>query len=327
MIDMIEVEEVKEAMEETAEELLWDSLVLQAGNIATWWDQGLAFAPGALGALGPWSPGVLGVLQKAGQASQLVSRLARMPGYQAALLLTEHHLMQGDGALAPGLRHALATIALDKLSKGGVREFHDSVLGNVDKVEVAVHVRDLGKLAILQRVERVLALKPWALNRFHVQEMQAIGLSISEIIHCVLILAHFHALAGLSERLQVPTSHQSSSQRPKTRSLSLQQQHQQAARARQSQNNKMAKRRRVHSQVERREQNFLEEKIQPGLLNDPCKDLMNEPCKGLLNEQQDPLQSRLSETFCCSQNLEHNVGLIPNSHSDAAGGLILFCCL
>ena len=317
MIDMIEVEEVKEAMEETAEELLWDSLVLQAGNIASWWDQGLAFAPGALGALGPWSPGVLGVLQKAGQASQLVSRLARMPGYQAALLLTEHHLMQGDGALAPGLRHALATIALDKLSKGGVREFHDSVLGNVDKVEVAVHVRDLGKLAILQRVERVLALKPWALNRFHVQEMQAIGLSISEIIHCVLIIAHFHALAGLSEGLQLPTSHQSSSQRLKTRSLSLQQQHQQAARARQSQNNKMAKRRRVHSQVERREQNFLEEEFQ---LNDPCKVLLNEPCKGLLNEQQDPLQSRLSETFCCSQTLEHNVGLIPNSHSDAAGG-------
>ena len=62
MIDVIEVEEVMEAMEETAEELLWDSLVLQAGNIASWWDQGLAFAPGALGALGPWSPGVLGVL-------------------------------------------------------------------------------------------------------------------------------------------------------------------------------------------------------------------------------------------------------------------------
>ena len=215
MIEVIEVAEVKEAMEETAEELLWDSLVLQAGNIASWWDQGLAFAPGALGALGPWSPGVLGVLQKAGQASQLVSRLARMPHYQAALLLTEHHLMQGDGALAQGLRQALATIALDKSSKGGVREFHDSVLGNVDKVDVAMHVRDLGKLAILQRVERVLALKPWALNRFHVQELQAIGLSISEIIHCVLIIAHFHALAGLSEGLQLPTSHQSSSQRQK----------------------------------------------------------------------------------------------------------------
>merc|ERR1719422_2655044 len=129
-------------------------------------------------------------------------------------------------------------------------------------------VRDWGKLAILQRVERVLAIKPWALNRFHVQEMQAIGLSISEIIHCVLILAHFHALSGLNEGLQLPTSHQSSSQRPKTRSLSLQQQ-QQATRPRQPQNNKIAKRRRVQSQVERRDQNFLEEEFQPGLLKDP----------------------------------------------------------
>jgi len=70
----------------------------------------------------------------------------------------------------------------------------------------------------------------------------------------------------------------------------------------------------VHSQVERREQNFPDEEFQPG-------GLLNDPCKVVLNEQQDPLQSRLSETFCCSQNLEHNVGLIPNSHSDAAVGL------
>ena len=92
----------------------------------------------------------------------------------------------------------------------------------------------------------------------------------------------------------------------------------------------------MQSQVERRDQNFLEEEFQPNLLNlndpskvllnEPCKVLLNDPCKGLLNEQQDPLQSRLSETFSCSQNLEHNVGLIPNSHSDATGGLISFCC-
>ena len=35
--------------------------------------------------------------------------------------------------------------------------------------EVVVMVRDWAKLTILQRVDRVLMAKPWALNRFHIQ--------------------------------------------------------------------------------------------------------------------------------------------------------------
>ena len=324
MVHVMEVEEVKEAVEETPEELLWDSLVLQAGTIASWWDQGLALAPGALGALGPWNPGVLGALQKAGKSSHLLSALARVPGYQAALLLTEHHLMQGDSALAPGLRQALASIASSDhiWGAGGasreVREtargFHESVLGNVDAGEVAVLVRDWGKLAILQRVERVLAIKPWALNRFHVQEMQAIGLSISEIIQCVLILAHFHALAGLSQGLNLsPQNQQNSSQRStKPRSLSLQQQGLRA-RPMNNNNNKLAKRRRVHSQVERRDIIAEEELI-------ICSH------RGLLPEP-DPLQSRQISGFhpignqpvCCTQSFEQSLGLPLGTNPDTTG--------
>ena len=324
MVHVMEVEEVKEAVEETPEELLWDSLVLQAGTIASWWDQGLALAPGALGALGPWNPGVLGALQKAGKSSQLLSALARVPGYQAALLLTEHHLMQGDSALAPGLRQALASIASsDNIwGAGGGRElretsrgFHESVLGNVDVGEVAVLVRDWGKLAILQRVERVLAIKPWALNRFHVQEMQAIGLSISEIIQCVLILAHFHALAGLSQGLNLsPQNQQNSSQRTtKPRSLSLQQQGLRARPINNNNNNKLAKRRRVHSQVERRDIIAEEELI-------ICSH------RGLLPEP-DPLQSRQISGFhpignqpvCCTQSFEQSLGLPLGTNPDTTG--------
>ena len=308
---MMEEEEVKEAVEETPEELLWDSLVLQAGTIASWWDQGLALTSGDLG---PWNPGVLGALQKAGKSSLLLSELERVPGYQAALLLTEHHLMQGDGALAPGLRQALATIASDNVRAGGAREDmatergnHESVLGNIDVGEVAVLVRDWGKLAILQRVERVLAIKPWALNRFHIQEMRAIGLSISEIIQCVLIVAHFHALAGLGQGLNlIPPNHQNSSQRTtKSRSLSLQQQ---GLRARplNSSNNKMAKRRRVHSQVVERREVKEEELIcsisHRGLLPDPAA-------------AADPFQSKWQvagfhpEPPCCVQSFEQGMGL------------------
>ena len=307
----MEVEEVKEAVEETPEELLWDSLVLQAGTIASWWDQGLALTPGALGALGPWNPGVLGALQKAGKSSNLLSHLARVPGYQAALLLSEHHLMQGDSALAPGLRQALATIASDNVRGGGAREdmatrgCHESVLGNFEVGEAAVLVRDWGKLAILQRVERVLAIKPWALNRFHIQEMQAIGLSISEIIQCVLIVAHFHALARLSQGLNLSSPQNPSQRTSKPRSLSLQQQ---GLRARplNNNNNKMSKRRRVYSQVvERRE--MIEEEL---IYNNSHRGLLPDPAD-------DPLQSKwqISGSFhpeqqvCCVQTFEQSFGL------------------
>jgi len=312
MVHVMEVEEVKEAVEETPEELLWDSLVIQAGTITSWWDQGLVLSPGALGALGPWNPGVLGTLQKAGKSSHLLSGFARVPSYQAALLLTEHHLMQGDGALAPGLRQALATIASAGGSKEGMAVerggYRESVLGNVDVGEVAVLVRDWGKLAILQRVERVLAIKPWALNRFHIQEMQAIGLSISEIIQCVLIVAHFHAMAGLSQGLDLK-NHQNSSQRvTKPRSLSLQQQ---GLRARplNSNNNKMAKRRRVHSQVVERREMKEEVIISNHLIPDPAA--------------AHPLQSKWQvcgfnpEPACYVQSFEQGLGL---PHPDTTGG-------
>jgi hypothetical protein len=322
MVHVMEEEEVKEAVEETPEELLWDSLVLQAGTIASWWDQGLALTSGDLG---PWNPGVLGALQKASKSSLLLSELERVPAYQAALLLTEHHLMQGDGALAPGLRQALATIASDNVRAGGAREDmatergdQESVLGNLDVGEVAVLVRDWGKLAILQRVERVLAIKPWALNRFHIQEMQAIGLSISEIIQCVLIVAHFHALAGLGQGLNLsPPNHQNSSQRTtKSRSLSLQQQ---GLRARplNSSNNKMAKRRRVHSQVVERREVKEEELIcsisHRGLLPDPAP--------------ADPFQSKWQvagfhpEPPCCVQSFEQGIGLPHHSVNPDTTGL------
>ena len=186
------------------------------------------------------------------------------------------------------------------------RGFHESVLGNVDVGEVAVLVRDWGKLAILQRVERVLAIKPWALNRFHVQEMQAIGLSISEIIQCVFILAHFHALAGLSQGLNLsPQNQQNSSQRTtKPRSLSLQQQGLRGARPlNNNNNNKLSKRRRVHSQVERRDIIAEEELIicsHRGLLPNPADpSSQSRQISGLLHP----------EPVCCAQSFEQSLGL------------------
>jgi len=47
--------------------------------------------------------------------------------------------------------------------------------------------------------------KPWAINRFHIEELRSTGLSISEIVQALLIMAHFRshtAIESVSTKLK-----------------------------------------------------------------------------------------------------------------------------
>ena len=57
---------------------------------------------------------------------------------------------------------------------------------------------DWAKLSTLQRVHRVLVSRPWLLSARDIQDLCSVGLSVSEIIHSLLLMAHFHALSGAS---------------------------------------------------------------------------------------------------------------------------------
>eukprot|EP00092_Neocalanus_flemingeri_P077096 GFUD01095693.1.p1 GENE.GFUD01095693.1~~GFUD01095693.1.p1 ORF type:complete len:201 (+),score=43.83 GFUD01095693.1:34-603(+) len=137
----------------------------------------------------PYShPGIPSLL-KTYHHSPVISRMCSIPSYQAAVLLTEYHLMQGDtGPLAPHLKHHLASQA-DSEFKSQPEECKPGD-------QETKNLKNFEKMIALQRVNRIMADKPWAVNKYHIEQLRLANLSLSEIVHAVLIMAHFHALSG-----------------------------------------------------------------------------------------------------------------------------------
>jgi len=122
--------------------------------------------------------------------SPLIARLDCLPSYQAALLLTEYHLMTAEGALCPSLRQWVTELSsCGQLTLLGLHREGDH------------HTQDWGKLAVLQRLHWKMLTRPWEVSLENVQELRSVGLSISEILHSILIFVHCHAVSGLSSSL------------------------------------------------------------------------------------------------------------------------------
>ena len=91
----------------------------------------------------------------------VINQLINMPPYQATLLLTEYHLMMGEtGPLPMHLRHHLATQALPQLVLSEKFEAFDNERKNLKNFE---------KFIAFQRVNKIMAEKPWAINKYHIE--------------------------------------------------------------------------------------------------------------------------------------------------------------
>ena len=96
------------------------------------------------------------------QHSTVISRMCSIPSYQAAILLTEYHLMLGDtGPLAPHLRHHLASKAS---SESAIKASKCEDCANETK-----KLKNLEKFIALQRINKIMANKPWAVNKYHIE--------------------------------------------------------------------------------------------------------------------------------------------------------------
>jgi len=126
------------------------------------------------------------------KSSAVTNQIQICPSYQEVLLLTELHLMVSDtGPLSTGLRTDIAEMAVSKVPIP-IAEKHQ-VCGNKGENE-----KNVRKLVALQKVNRIMNNKPWAINRFHIEELRSVPLSISEIVQAILIMAHFHTLASIN---------------------------------------------------------------------------------------------------------------------------------
>ena len=96
------------------------------------------------------------------QHSTVISRMCSIPSYQAAILLTEYHLMLGDtGPLAPHLRHHLASKALPESA------FKTERFDSCQKE--TKNLKNFEKCIALQRINNIMTNKPWSVNKYHIE--------------------------------------------------------------------------------------------------------------------------------------------------------------
>uniref|UniRef100_A0A0C9QIJ9 Sesn_1 protein n=1 Tax=Fopius arisanus TaxID=64838 RepID=A0A0C9QIJ9_9HYME len=137
--------------------------------------------------------------------------------YLEHFLRTQNFVLRGDGPLPYDYRHLIAIMAAGR--------HQCSYLINLQKGEFLVQggdptwlqgLRSLpAKLQNLYEINKILAHRPWLLNKTHIEKLTkgADSWSLAEVVHAIVLLAHFHSLSsfvfscGINEELDNVTGH------------------------------------------------------------------------------------------------------------------------
>ncbi|XP_011637189.1 sestrin-3 [Pogonomyrmex barbatus] len=147
-----------------------------------------------------------------------VSRvMSSHPSYLEHFLRTQHFILRGDGPLPYDYRHLIAIMAAGR--------HQCSYLINLQKGEFLLQGGDPswlqglrsipGKLQDLYEINKILAHRPWLLNKSHIEKLTKgdDNWSLAEVVHAIVLLAHFHSLSsfvfscGINEELDNVTGH------------------------------------------------------------------------------------------------------------------------
>lgn len=157
------------------------------------------------------------------------------PTYLDIFLRTQNFILRGDGPLPYDYRHFIAIMAAGR--------HQCSYLINLQKNEFVLQGGDQmwlkglshipQKLRNLYEINKILAHRPWLLNKSHIEKLTKGGSdswSLAEVVHAIVILTHFHSLSsfvfgcGVNEELDQRTepSHSKSDSKSVTdKSVSL----------------------------------------------------------------------------------------------------------
>ncbi|KAG5317982.1 SESN protein, partial [Pseudoatta argentina] len=147
-----------------------------------------------------------------------VSRvMSSHPSYLEHFLRTQQFVLRGDGPLPYDYRHLIAIMAAGR--------HQCSYLINLQKGEFLLQGGDPswlqglrsipGKLQDLYEINKILAHRPWLLNKSHIEKLTKgdDNWSLAEVVHAIVLLAHFHSLSsfvfscGINEELDNVTGH------------------------------------------------------------------------------------------------------------------------
>ncbi|XP_034938779.1 sestrin homolog isoform X2 [Chelonus insularis] len=140
------------------------------------------------------------------------------PTYLEHFLKTQHFILRGDGPLSFEYRHLIAIMAAGR--------HQCSYIINLQKGEFLLQGGDPSwlqglrsipnKLQNLYEINKILAHRPWLLNKTHIEKLTkgTDSWSLAEVVHAIVLLAHFHSLSsfvfscGINEELDNVTSYQ-----------------------------------------------------------------------------------------------------------------------
>ncbi|XP_046393938.1 sestrin homolog [Ischnura elegans] len=122
------------------------------------------------------------------------------PTYLDVFLRTQNFILRGDGPLPYDYRHFIAIMAAGR--------HQCSYLINLQKQEFLLQGGDQTwlkglsqipqKLRDLYEINKILAHRPWLLNKSHIEKLTKgkDSWSLAEVVHAIVLLAHFHSLSS-----------------------------------------------------------------------------------------------------------------------------------
>ncbi|XP_074863602.1 sestrin-3-like isoform X2 [Carettochelys insculpta] len=143
----------------------------------------------------------MNALASRGHLEVVTQQMSYHPQYLESFLKTQHYLLHVDGPLPFDCRHYVAIMAaarhqcwylvnvhmLQFLRAGGDPQW----LQGLDFIPP--------KLRNLNEINKMLAHRPWLISKEHIEKLLKIseqGWSLAELVHAVVLVAHYHALAS-----------------------------------------------------------------------------------------------------------------------------------
>ncbi|KAM8952388.1 sestrin-1 isoform 2-T2 [Pelodytes ibericus] len=125
------------------------------------------------------------------------------PQYLESFLKTQHYLLQTDGPLSACYQHYIGIMAAARHQCSYLVNLHvnDFIHNGGDQKWLKGLENAPQKLRNLGELNKMLAHRPWLITKEHIEQLLKTGehsWSLAELIHAVVLLAHYHSLASFT---------------------------------------------------------------------------------------------------------------------------------
>ncbi|XP_075217605.1 sestrin isoform X2 [Lycorma delicatula] len=122
------------------------------------------------------------------------------PMYLDIFLRTQNFILRGDGPLPYDYRHFIAIMAAGRHQCSYLIQLQkqEFILNGGDQTWLKGLSKIPQKLRNLYEINKILAHRPWLLNKSHIEKLTkgADSWSLAEVVHAIVLLTHFHSLSS-----------------------------------------------------------------------------------------------------------------------------------